>query len=212
MTEFQGVPIDERILSDELMFYSILLPVSLCLFAILWFFLIRGNKASSQNAEKAEIVEKHILYLEKAAQKKPHLQAALEEQRTKQKEEQKGIIKERRRNRFIDVLMLSITVFYAVALFFFAWFPSYRDTLHKDYATYTGSFTVEYTGGRSSGWWILLPDGKRLNIEGSVHDSIPAKEGDYTGTVVYAPRSRLVLGIAWEYIGQSGTFDLTDDE
>lgn len=62
--------------------------------------------------------------------------------------------------------------------------PVWRDYFEKDYTVYTGSYTVIH---KKRGYWVELEDGTTLQSGG-------APEGEYTGTLVYACRSKIVVG------------------
>ena len=55
----------------------------------------------------------------------------------------------------------------------------------KDYAVSTGTYTVTH---QHKAYWIELEDGTTLQSGG-------APEGEYTGTVIYARRSKIVVGL-----------------
>lgn len=63
--------------------------------------------------------------------------------------------------------------------------PVWQDYFVKDYAVYTGTYTVTH---QHKAYWIELEDGTTLQSGG-------APEGEYTGTVIYARRSKIVVGL-----------------
>lgn len=83
-------------------------------------------------------------------------------------------------NGVVSLLLAAV----ALACLFFYTVPTWQDYFVKDYKVYTGSYTVTYYKRTH---WIELEDGTTLRY-GS------APEGEYTGKVVYASRSRIVVG------------------
>ena len=194
MTEFQGIPIDEGILSDTLTFYSILLPVALCIFITLFLLWKRFCKESPEDVKAREKQDEFIRHLQSLPSQDTSAKRRLAEELAQRDNENE----EWHKNRIFSIVICAVAIFLILLGYFCAWLPCYQDTVHKDYSVYTGVFTVEHTGGRFGGRWLALQNGTSLGIEGSAKDAVPDEEGTYTGTIVYAPRSELVLGIEWE--------------
>lgn len=195
MIEFNGILIDEEILSFNLNFYSVLIPVGVVVLLILWgVWWWMDNKSDPE--ETAEIEKSRLLirHLEKFAENDPHIAKKLAEEQQRHKR----LTGNQRSNRIGRYLLLGFIVVFAVACFFIEWLPTYQDIQHKDYVTYTGTFQTEWhkVRGRYS-LWAILPDDTYLELSKSAFDRAPQEDGTYTGTIVYSSRSKLVLGLEW---------------
>lgn len=191
MTEFQGILIDEKILSDSLTFYSVFIPVGivvlLILLGILWW-MDRFTPEDTDEIEKSRLLIRH---LEKYADNDPHIAKKL----AKEQRNYAQLTGNRQSNRIVRYVLLGIIVLFATTCFLTEWIPTYQDIQHKDYVSYAGTFKTEYR--RSDQFWAILPDGTWLELSGSALECAPREEGTYTGTLVYSSRSKLVLGIEW---------------
>lgn len=196
MIEFNGILIDEEILSFNLNFYSVLIPVGVVVLLILWgVWWWMDNKSDPE--ETAEIEKSRLLirHLEKFAENDPHIAKKLAEEQQRHKR----LTGNQRSNRIGRYLLLGFIVVFAVACFFIEWLPTYQDIQHKDYVTYTGTFRTERSYSSRGGYsvWIILPNDTALEVTRSARKRIPQEEGTYTGTIVYSSRSEIVLGIEW---------------
>ena len=187
MTEFQGIPIDEKLLLRHIAVESVVLFLFLCVAIAVLYWVISLLKPTANERRQNNKVAARIHKLQEIAAKDPKAQKELTRRRRKQ---QRSIRQKRKANTPLlvgTVLLLAIIV----GGFFMLILPKQQDYRQKDYVLYHGVCTL-HRGHRSCDW-INLPDGTCLEYSRFVRD-----EGTYTGTIVYAPRSKLVLGIEWE--------------
>ena len=196
MTEFNGILIDEGILSYTLRFFTILIPVGVFVLLILWgFWWWMDNKSDPEEIGEIEKSRLLIRHLKKIADNDPHIAKKLAEEQRKHKR----LAGDQRSSRIGRYLLLGFIVVFAVACFFVEWLPTYQDIQHKDYITYTGTFRTEWSCSNRGGYslWAILPGNTYLELSRSALDRAPQEDGTYTGTIVYSSRSKLVLGLEW---------------
>ena len=86
MTEFNGILIDEGILSYTLRFFTILIPVGVFVLLILWgFWWWMDNKSDPEEIAEIEKSRLLIRHLKKFADNDPHIAKKLAEEQRKHK-------------------------------------------------------------------------------------------------------------------------------
>ena len=188
MTEFQGIPIDESVLSSHILGGTILIGLvfAVAIFGLVVFFTF--GKSPTDNKRQQKQTDARIRNLQKKAANNPQAEKELALCLCKKQQEAREKRKKSALFSCILLCMLALTVFG-----FFAQFsPVLQDRQYKDYVVYNGGFELR-NGVNKYAAWIILPDGTDLNYRRFVCD-----DGSYAGTIVYAPRSKLVLGIEWE--------------
>lgn len=190
--EFQGVSISESLLLR----YAVVSGVMLLLFigVAVWLAIWGGLYMFSRDPQKGK-TEKWLQTLRARAETDERARRELARRMRKREK--------RRRNErcdrvwylvlmgFVGLIVTAATVFWAT--------PMWRDYTQKDYATYDGTFSVVY---QQKGWYTVIPEGRSFRWltglspdETYLRGSGELEEGTYTGRVVYAPRSEIVLGI-----------------
>lgn len=184
MTEFQGIPIDEGALLLHTIFGGIFTVVFFVLVLVVAYTLISEFVESPVNRKKEQ---NRMKKLQERAESDPIAKKELARRIRKQQKHNKNL----RGSIGIHIFLLVFTMLGLIVCIGFYFLPNYQDYTKKDYAVYIGNFEMRY-GSRYTDW-IVLPDGTMLEENGSIYE-----EGTYTGTIVYTPRSELVLGIEWE--------------
>lgn len=185
MTEFQGVAINETKLLVLISFTCFLALVLLGFIVWISVHLIREKWCCSSSESKAEM---RIKNLKQRAKNDPTAEKELARRLRRQKS------KTRDKNRYFfsqTALLLLLVVILTITVYLP--FDAIRDYQHKDYVMYTGPFEYSIEGssykfGLSHS--IYLPDGTCLTgSPGSLNT-----QGAYSGTLVFAKRSGLILG------------------
>lgn len=188
MTEFQGIPLNETKLLVLISFDCFLSLVLLGFIVWISVHLIHEKRYSSSSESKAEM---RIKKLKQRAKNDPAAEKELARRLRRQKS------KTRDKNRYffsqtalllLLVIMLAITVYLP--------FEVILDYQQKDYVIYKGSFEYVYNSYAryGTGKDIYLPDGTSLSAAPNSWNV----NGTYSGTLVYAKRSGIVLGIEAE--------------
>ena len=183
MTEFQGIPISETKLLAFIGFSYFFALIFLGFIVWISIHLIREKRYSSSES-KAEM---RIKNLKQRAKTDP----AAEKELARRLRRQKNKTRDKKRYIFSQTaLLLLLVVLLAVTAYLP--FDAILDYQQKDYVIYNGTF--EYVNNSyaryGTGKDIHLPDGTSLS---GAPDSWNVN-GTYSGTLVYAKRSGLVLG------------------
>ena len=184
MTEFQGIPLDERVLTLNILFASIFTVVFFVLVLVVAYMLISEFVESPVNRKKEQ---NRMKKLQERAESDPAAKKELARRIRKQQNRKKNLWS----SIGAYIFLLVFTLLGLIGCIGFYFLPNYQDYTKKDYAVYTGTFEMQY--GNKGADWIVLPDGTMLEENGSIFE-----EGTYTGTVVYGKRAKVVVGIAWE--------------
>jgi len=172
MNSFQGISISESRLLAGAIIFTVMLLIFVAIIVVYSLMLI------SMRNPKAR---RRIKNLQKRAENDEGARKQLEKLEAKNK---------RRKRRNIhgligDVFVYVLALGFSVLIIFAAVVPSWTDYALKDYAVYTGEFSVYRTGRYSH---IVLGDGTAVTGVGIFDVE------DTHGTVVYSKRSGYYLG------------------
>ncbi|MBO5797428.1 MAG: hypothetical protein J6R77_03660 [Clostridia bacterium] len=189
--EFQGVSISESLLLRYAIVSSvmILLFIGVTVWLAIWGGLIFFRDPQNKKAKK------RLQTLQARAETDERARHELA--RLMRKEEKRR--RNERHGRVGYVVLMSLVGLIVTAAVVFWVAPMWRDYAQKDYAIYDGTFSVVY---QHKGWYTVIPEGRSFRwLAGfSAEDTYlrgsgELETGTYTGRVVYAPRSEIVVGI-----------------
>ena len=183
MEFFEHIPISEHYLIANIVFSIILIILSTACAGIVLFIVIREKKDMKQKKEKEK--QKADKIRQNANTDPRALSVATRLERKSERRYQRD--KKQGRWHFFRCAFLFTLAIAVIAINLFGvLIPTWTDYAIKDYVTYTGKIEVTHYTSRPD--FITLEDGTVVFGIGDFHSK------DTYGTVVYAKRSKRLLG------------------